>query len=68
MLEEESRLSFYCRRSAHHCHWLLVHGTQVELVKVLIKSITKPATLRKAVSDFGHGTSLKFVPTASLYR
>lgn len=68
MLEEESHRSFYCRRSAHHCHWLLVHGTRVELVKVLIKSITKPAVLRKAVSDFGHGTSLKFVPTASFYR
>ena len=68
MPEKESRLSFYCSRSAHRCYWLLVHGTRVELVKELRKSITNPATLRKIVFDFGHGTSLKFVPTASFYR
>lgn len=68
MPEKESRLSFSCSRSAHLCYWLLVHGTRVELVKELRKSITIPAMLRKIVFAFGHGTSLKFVPTASFYR
>ena len=58
---------FYCSRSAHHCYWLLVHGTRVELVKEL-RTLTSPAMLRKIVFAFGHSTSLKFVPTALFYR
>ena len=68
MPEKGSHLTFYCSRSAHHCYWLLVHGTWVELVKELRKLITNPAMLQKTVFAFGHGTSLKFLPTASFYR